>query len=163
MSRRLAAFIALVAVLLIAMGAWLILFRVTEEDRVEAALDDLIAAVELKDPTGLERRLDPTYQGWGGDKAGAVAIFTELLPHFHKPNITTREMTIVIDPVADKAVAVFEWNYTAVLESEVGTVDTSKLPSNMQPWEKATANLAKGPDGDWRLVGVDTKLPRPGR
>lgn len=161
MPRPVAALIAVVAVLLIAMGAWLFFFRVTEEDRVEAALGDLIAAVEAKDPLGLERRLDDAYVGWGGDKQAAVDTFKAVLPRFDKPNITTREMVVAVDPVADTATASFEWTYTAILKSEVQTIDTSRLPSSMQPWEKATARFAKDPAGDWRLTGVDTDLPRP--
>lgn len=161
MPRPVAYLIAAVAVLLLALGAWLLFFRVTEVDRVEAALGDLISAVERKDPTGLERRLDDAYVGWGGDKQAAVETFRLLLPRFDKPNISTREMTIEVDPINDTATVRFEWTYTAVLNSDVQTVDTSRLPASMQPWEKATARFALSPEGEWRLVGVDTQLPRP--
>lgn len=163
MPRRLAAVIAVVAVLVIALGAWLVFFQVTEKDRVEAALGDLMAAVEAKDPTGLGRRLDDAYSGWGGDKASALSTFEAILPNFDSPNLSTRELVVEIGADGKTATATFEWNYTARLTSDVGTVDTSKLPSSMQPWEPATARFAKGTDGAWRLVGVETKIPLPRR
>lgn len=154
--RRIAAAIAIIVVLAMA-GLGLLLDAPSEEDRVRTALNDLAAAVELRDPALLEQSLHPDYLGWGADKQSVLDAFREAIKSYESADIRMRGVEVEVSAANEDAEARFEWTYGARFHSpEYGTVDTSALPDR---WVPAVARFRQDGQRHWLLLDVETEIP----
>ncbi|MCB2156861.1 nuclear transport factor 2 family protein [bacterium] len=137
-------------------GIFLILSAPSEEDRVGYALDDLVSAVEARDPELFASRIHEDYHGWGHSHDLVVDAFRGAINRYETADIDLRDVQITVDD--DTANATFEWTAGAKFETQTYRIDTTL---RKPPYTEATLEFRKDKDDRWQLSDMQTNIPHP--